>query len=119
ICGSDLHGFREASPRRIPPLVMGHEVVGTVDAVGRDVTASLEGTRVVAMPVVSCGLCARCAEGSPNLCPDRSLMGMNFPGAFAEAFAIRADRLIEMPEALPDATGALVETLADAMHSVE
>ena len=34
ICGSDLHGFREASPRRIPPLVMGHEVVGTVDALG-------------------------------------------------------------------------------------
>src|SRR5215510_3801090 len=34
ICGSDLHGFREASPRRIPPLVMGHEVVGTVDAAG-------------------------------------------------------------------------------------
>ena len=32
ICGSDLHGFREASPRRIPPLIMGHEVVGTVDA---------------------------------------------------------------------------------------
>src|SRR5581483_10263555 len=37
ICGSDLHGFREASPRRIPPLVMGHEAVGRVAAVGTGV----------------------------------------------------------------------------------
>ena len=40
ICGSDLHGFREASPRRIPPLIMGHETVGTIDAVGDGVPAS-------------------------------------------------------------------------------
>ena len=46
-------------------------------------------------------------------------MGMNFPGAFAEAFAIRADQLLEMPEAMPDATGTLVEPLANAIHSVE
>ena len=118
ICGSDLHGFREVSPRRIPPLVMGHEVVGVVDAVGEGVDASLEGTRVVAMPVVSCGTCARCAEGRPNLCPDRRLMGMNFPGAFAEAFTIGAAQLLPMPEALSDATGTLIEPLANAVHSV-
>ncbi len=37
ICGSDLHGFREASPRRVPPLVMGHEAVGRIVAVGAGV----------------------------------------------------------------------------------
>ena len=119
ICGSDLHGFREASPRRIPPLVMGHEVVGTVDAVGGEVDPALEGTRVVAMPVVSCGRCARCAEGRPNLCPDRLLMGMNFPGAFADAFTIAADQLLAMPDTVSDATGTLVEPLANAIHAVE
>src|SRR2546426_12690148 len=85
ICGSDLHGFREASPRRIPPLVMGHEVVGTIDAVGDGVAGELFGRRVVVMPVVSCGTCELCAEGRPNLCPNRVLMGMYFPGGFAEA----------------------------------
>ena len=119
ICGSDLHGFREASPRRIPPLIMGHEVVGTVDRVGEGVDAALEGTRVVAMPVVSCGACARCAEGKPNLCPNRLLMGMNFPGAFAESFTIDASRLLPMPEGLSDVNGTMVEPLANAVHSVE
>ena len=119
ICGSDLHGFREASPRRIPPLVMGHEVVGTVDAVGDGVDDSLKGTRVVAMPVVSCGACARCAEGRANLCPNRRLMGMNFPGAFAESFVIDAGRLLPVPQDLPDTTATLIEPLANAIHSVQ
>jgi threonine dehydrogenase-like Zn-dependent dehydrogenase len=119
ICGSDLHGFREPSPRRIPPLVMGHEVVGVVDALGEDVASSLEGARVAAMPVVSCGVCPRCAEGRPNLCPERKLMGMDFPGGFAEAFTIPAGQLKPVPEALGDASGSLAEPFANAIHSVE
>ncbi len=118
ICGSDLHGFREASPRRIPPLIMGHEVVGTVDVVGDGVDGSLVGTRVVAMPVVACGACARCLEGRTNLCPNRRLMGMDFPGAFADAFTIDAAHLLPMPDALADVTGTVVEPLANAVHSV-
>jgi threonine dehydrogenase-like Zn-dependent dehydrogenase len=119
ICGSDLHGFREASPRRIPPLVMGHETVGTVDLVGEGVDRALEGTRVVAMPVVSCRACARCREGRANLCPNRRLMGMDFPGAFAESFTIDAAQLLPMPLDLPDTTATLVEPLANAVHSAE
>jgi threonine dehydrogenase-like Zn-dependent dehydrogenase len=118
ICGSDLHGFREASPRRIPPLVMGHEAVGTVDLVGDGVDELLTGTRVVAMPVVPCGACARCREGGTNLCPNRRLMGMDFPGAFAESFTIDATQLLPLPESLADATGTLIEPLANAVHSV-
>ena len=117
ICGSDLHGFREASPRRIPPLVMGHEVAGVVEAVGADVAPALEGTRVVAMPVVSCGVCARCREGRPNLCPSRRLMGMHFPGAFAEMFAIPAAQLMGVPDDLDDATASLAEPLANGLHT--
>ncbi len=119
ICGSDLHGFREASPRRIPPLVMGHEVVGHVDAVGPGVEGALEGQRVVAMPVVSCGECARCLQGRPNLCPRRQLMGMNFPGGFAETYTIAAGQLLAMPPGLSDETGTLVEPFANSIHSVE
>jgi 2-desacetyl-2-hydroxyethyl bacteriochlorophyllide A dehydrogenase len=119
ICGSDLHGFREASPRRIPPLVMGHEVVGRVEAVAADADPALVGRRVVAMPVVSCGSCARCVEGRPNLCPNRRLMGMNFPGGFAETFTIPAAQLLKMPEELPDDTGSLAEPFANSIHSVE
>jgi 2-desacetyl-2-hydroxyethyl bacteriochlorophyllide A dehydrogenase len=119
ICGSDLHGFREASPRRIPPLVMGHEAVGVVDAVGAGVDRSLVGRRVVAMPVVSCGACARCLEDRPNVCPNRRLMGMNFPGAFAEAFTIPAKQLHPVPATLSDDVASLTEPLANAVHVVD
>ena len=119
ICGSDLHGFREASPRRVPPLVMGHEVVGDVDEIGDDADPALEGSRVVAMPVVVCGTCARCLEGRSNLCPHRRLMGMSFPGAFAEAFTIPATQVLEVPDALADEPGSLAEPLANAIHSIE
>lgn len=118
ICGSDLHGFREASPRRVPPLVMGHEVAGVVDAAGPGADPALVGRRVVAMPVVSCGACARCAEGAPNLCPTRRLMGMQFPGAFAQAFTIPATQLLAIPEDLPDEVACLAEPLANAVHTV-
>jgi threonine dehydrogenase-like Zn-dependent dehydrogenase len=118
ICGSDLHGFREASPRRIPPLVMGHEVVGTVDAVGEGVDGGLLGRRVVVMPVVSCGTCELCRDGRSNLCPNRVLMGMNFPGGFAEACTIPASHVLPVPDGLSDEVASLTEPFANSIHSV-
>ena len=117
ICGSDLHGFREPSPRRIPPLVMGHEVVGRVDAVGEGVAVTLVDTRVGVMPIVSCGVCPRCIEGRPNLCPERRLMGVDFPGGFAEAFTIGAAQLKALPDELEDVPASLAEPFANAIHS--
>jgi threonine dehydrogenase-like Zn-dependent dehydrogenase len=119
ICGSDLHGFREASPRRVPPLVMGHEAVGVVDAVGDGVAPRLVGARVAAMPLVACGSCERCAEGSTNLCPRRRLMGMNFPGGFAEFFTIEAAQLLPVPRKLSDEVAALAEPFANAIHAID
>ena len=63
VCGSDLHGFREASSRRIPPLVMGHETVGRIGAVGSGVDPERLGQRVVLKPILSCGRCDACRAG--------------------------------------------------------
>ena len=83
VCGSDLHGFREASPRRIPPLVMGHETIGHVDAVGADVDPRRVGERVVLKPVLGCGRCDRCLAGDINRCADGRLVGRDLSGGFA------------------------------------
>ena len=116
ICGSDLHGFREASPRRIPPLIMGHETVGTIDAVGDGVPATRIGERVVLKPIVSCGACRWCLEGAINHCPTGRLVGRDLTGGFAERFAVPADAAVPFHTDVPDEVATLVEPLANAVH---
>jgi 2-desacetyl-2-hydroxyethyl bacteriochlorophyllide A dehydrogenase len=116
ICGSDLHGFREASPRRIPPLVMGHETVGVIDATGEGVDPVLVGRRVVLKPIVACGACEDCRAGDINHCATGRLVGRDLPGGFAERFAVPAAAAVPIPEDLPDDVATLTEPLANAVH---
>ena len=116
VCGSDLHGFREASPRRIPPLIMGHETVGEVSDVGEGVDSGLVGRRVVLSPILSCGHCEACLAGRTNVCPDGRLVGRDLPGGFAERFAVPAPSAVELATDVADDVGTLVEPLANAVH---
>ena len=116
VCGSDLHGFREASPRRIPPLVMGHETVGHVVAVGDGVDERRIGERVVLKPVLGCGRCDRCRAGDVNRCADGRLVGRDLAGGFAELLTVPADAAVPIPGGLPDDVAVLTEPLANAEH---
>lgn len=116
VCGSDLHGFREASPRRIPPLVMGHEAVGTIAAVGVGVDVARVGERVVLRPILACGECEPCREGRPNLCRTGRLVGRELTGAFAERFAVPERAAVGFPEDMPADLATLTEPLANAVH---
>ena len=89
ICGSDVHGYTGATGRRIPPLVMGHEAAGTVDAVGKGVADLAPGARVVLDSTVFCGACEHCLAGAENLCTSREVLGVSCGtyrrhGCFAE-----------------------------------
>jgi L-iditol 2-dehydrogenase len=116
ICGSDLHGFREASPRRIPPLVMGHETVGVVAAVGDGVAPSRTGERVVLKPILGCGECRWCAAGDLNHCVRGRLVGRDLSGGFATEFTVPATAAVPVADALPDDHAVLTEPLANAVH---
>jgi 2-desacetyl-2-hydroxyethyl bacteriochlorophyllide A dehydrogenase len=116
ICGSDLHGFREASPRRIPPLIMGHETVGEIAEVGEGVPASRIGERVVLKPIVSCGTCRWCREGAINHCATGKLVGRDMTGGFAELFAVPSNAAIPIGTDIPDDVAVLTEPLANAVH---
>lgn len=116
ICGSDLHGFREASPRRVPPLIMGHETVGTVVGSGEGVDPERIGRRVVLRPILSCGRCEPCGAGRTNLCTDGLLVGRDLAGGFAERFAVPASAAIDLSVDVPDDVATLVEPLANAVH---
>ncbi len=118
VCGSDLHGYTGESGRRTPPLIMGHEVTAEVIAVGEGVQDLPVGTRVAIQPVQFCGKCAQCVAGRRSLCENRSLMGMNAPGAYAEYVVWPAANLYPLPEGLSYEDGALTEPLSIAVHAV-
>jgi 2-desacetyl-2-hydroxyethyl bacteriochlorophyllide A dehydrogenase len=116
ICGSDLHGFREASPRRIPPLVMGHETVGEIAAVGEGIDPARVGERVVLRPALACGECALCIANRPNLCRNGRLVGRDLGGGFAERFVVPASAGVPIDDDVPDDLATMIEPVANAVH---
>jgi threonine dehydrogenase-like Zn-dependent dehydrogenase len=101
ICGSDLHGYRGHPGPRVPPLVLGHEVVGTV---GEE--------RFTVYPLVGCGTCERCLAGEDNLCASWRLVGMHRPGVFAEHVVVPQSTLVPVPAGLDPRRAVLAEPLA-------
>jgi len=123
ICGSDVHGYDGSSGRRIPPIVMGHEAAGTIDAVGELVTGLAVGDRVTVDSTVYCGECVNCLRGDINLCDRRQVLGVSCgdyrrAGAFAEFVAVPARIVHRLPDNLPYAEAALLEAVAVALHAV-
>ncbi len=112
ICGSDMHAYLGHDERRVPPLILGHEAVGTV------LEGANTGQRVVLNPLITCGICDECLGGRQNLCASRDLIGMYRAGAFAERIAIPERNLIPVPAGIPSEHAALTEPGATGLHAV-
>lgn len=112
ICGSDMHAYLGHDERRVPPLILGHEAVGTV------LVGVAPGQRVVLNPLITCGQCSECLGGRQNLCANRDLIGMYRAGAFAEQIAIPERNLIPIPMDMGSAKAALTEPGATGLHAV-
>jgi len=112
ICGSDMHAYHGHDPRRNPPLILGHELAGTV------VAGPFLGKRFTANPLITCGTCEFCVQGRNNLCANRTMVGMTRPGAFAERMSIPVGSLVEIPTGMDARTAALTEPAATALHAL-
>ena len=109
ICGSDMHAYKGNPGPRVPPLVLGHEVVGTVS-----------GSRVVVYPLIGCGECLECRRGNENLCSDWQLIGMQRQGVFAERVSVPARCALHLDDGIPWERAVLAEPLAccvGALHA--
>jgi D-arabinose 1-dehydrogenase-like Zn-dependent alcohol dehydrogenase len=107
VCRSDWHAWR--GHERVPlPHVPGHELAGTVEAVGRDVRRWSVGDRVTVPFVCGCGTCSWCRAGDTHVCPQQTQPGFTGPGSFAELVAVRAadTNLVALPDGLEAVTAA-------------
>jgi L-iditol 2-dehydrogenase len=120
-CGTDVKTLRRGHPVMIPhvPTVFGHELAGTVTAVGAGVRHLREGDHVVPANSAPCGDCRLCVGGRPNLCED--LLFVN--GAYGEAIALPprlvARNVVTHRPSLPAARAAFAEPLACALLAIE
>ena len=126
ICGSDLHYFHHGgfgAVRIQQPMVLGHEVAGTVAAVADDVTSIKVGDRVAVNPSRPCSACKYCLEGLPNQCLEMRFYGsaMRMPhvqGAFRDALVCDASQCHLVADGIPLAQAALAEPFSVGLHGV-
>jgi (R,R)-butanediol dehydrogenase / meso-butanediol dehydrogenase / diacetyl reductase len=130
ICGTDASEYAHG-PHMIPlhtrhpgsghvgPLVIGHEFVGRVEAVGDGVEGLAAGDRVVSGAGVSCGECAWCRAGRTNLCASYYTLGLSAPGGLAEQVISPALICVPVPDAVADEGAAMAQPLAVAIHALD
>ena len=116
ICGSDMHAYHGKDERRIPPLILGHEVSGKI------LDGKFQDKNAVLNPLITCGKCEYCTSGSEHLCPNRVLLGMNIPyerqGAFAELIKVPETNIYEIPDRLNIKEASVAEPTAVSLHAV-
>jgi L-iditol 2-dehydrogenase len=113
VCGSDMHAFLGHDERRPAPLILGHEVSGTI-AAGAD-----QGRRVTLNPLVSCGSCQACVAGRDNLCPNRQIISMPpKEGGFAQYISIRKANLTFVPDTFSLKKACMAEPISCGWHAV-
>lgn len=100
ICGTDIHIVKNEF-RHDPPVILGHEWTGFVDAVGKDVVGFKEGDRVVSLTTYHiCGHCRFCRSGLYMLCDERRSIGSRANGAMAEYMVFPADKVYKIPDTI-------------------
>ena len=109
VCRTDLHVIDGDLADPALPLVLGHQVVGVVDALGTDVETLELGLRV-GVPWLgwTCGTCRFCRSGRENLCPEARFTGFQLPGGFAEGMVVDARSCLPIPRGYPGPAGGSV-----------
>jgi threonine 3-dehydrogenase len=121
LCGTDLHIYAWdswAQHRIQPPLVVGHEFMGTVAAVGDAVRAVRVGDRVSAEGHIADLTCLLCRTGQAHICERVQIVGVDRDGAFAEYVAIPEYNVWRLDPAIPDEYAAIFDPLGNAVHTV-
>jgi threonine 3-dehydrogenase len=121
LCGTDLHIYHWhpwAQGRIRPPLVIGHEFAGVVEAAGAGVAGFAPGDRVTAEGHIACGACFQCRTGLAHICRKVKIIGVDVHGAFADLIAMPAGNVWKLDPEISFDVGALHDPLGNAFHTV-
>ena len=119
ICGTDLHVFHGNMDGRVGMnRVIGHEMSGTVEAVGAGVAEPRPGQRVVVRPLDHCGNCPACSEGYNHICHNLNFLGLDTDGAMQEVWNVPSYTIHRIPDSISMRHAALIEPVAVACHDV-
>jgi threonine 3-dehydrogenase len=120
ICGTDIHIYNwdEWAKKTIPvPMVVGHEYVGTVEAIGSNVHDVEIGELVSGEGHIVCGRCRNCRAGRRHLCPNTKGVGVNRPGSFAEYLSIPVSNVWHCDPSIPEELFAIFDPFGNATHT--
>jgi len=121
ICGTDLHiyDWNEWAEKRIPrmPMTFGHEVAGTVEAVGPEVHHLQSGTFVAAETHIGCGQCSTCRTGREHICENLRILGVDAEGAFAEYLVLPARNAWPVATGIDPDVASIMEPFGNAVHA--
>lgn len=118
VCGSDSSLFQ--GKFNVPlPVTGGHEAVGRIDKIGREVSEFRQGQRVTIHPNFSCGTCQPCSVGLPNICKHKIRLGIDTDGVFAEYVTVPAKQVYLIPDDLPNEIAIFTEPLSVIVHAMK
>lgn len=118
ICGTDQHIFKgEFHPRTKLPLIPGHEFIGRIEYVGKNVSGLSIGQKVTVDPIIPCGECQACRRKHYPACTALKLIGIDLDGGFAEYVSVKPEMIYLVPEKVKDEHAALIEVLSIGFHA--
>lgn len=118
LCGTDASEWDHGPRLARPPVILGHEFMGEVVAIGDGVEGFAIGQRVVTGAGVWCDKCEWCRSGRTNLCERYYTLGLTVDGGLATFARVPAKTLVPVPDGLPDDAAAIAQPQAVALHAV-
>ena len=120
LCHTDLHYIDHGVPTfKNPPMVLGHEISGTIESLGDGVSYWEEGSRVILPAVYGCRECYNCRNGRENICEKMIMFGNNIDGGYAEYVVAPANEAFTLPPEIPLEEGAIIaDAITTPYHAV-
>lgn len=120
ICGTDVHIYKwdAWAQKTIPvPMVIGHEFMGEIAEIGKNVKHLKVGQRVSGEGHITCGICPNCLNGDKHICVNTLGVGVHRHGCFAEFFNLPAENVFPLPNTVPDDLAAIFDPFGNATHT--